>query len=169
MIQNRINLNKLYYFYVVATEGSVKVASQLLNLTQPTISGQIRQLEEEIGFDLFVRKHRKLEISQRGRRVLKIAEEIFKLANDLSDKTLLSGSQERLAVNIGAVQSLSNTFINNFSTKIWRDETIQVNITQGRLDALRKMLDTNKIDILLADSPVALSKNIKAFLWVMFR
>ncbi len=45
---DRINLNKLYYFYVVAKEGSVKAASTKLHLTQPTISAQVKQLEEDL-------------------------------------------------------------------------------------------------------------------------
>ena len=45
---NKINLNKLYYFYIVAKEGSVKSASEKLHLTQPTISSQIKELEEDL-------------------------------------------------------------------------------------------------------------------------
>lgn len=162
MNNSRINLNKLYYFYVVAREGSVKSASQLLNLTQPTISGQIRDLEEDLGFDLFLRKHRKLEVSTAGQKVLKIAHKIFRLAEDLEDKNRLSQKKERLTIRIGAIQSLSNSFINDFSTKIWRDETIRVDVAQGRLKGLVKMLDTNKIDILLTDGPISLSKKYQS-------
>lgn len=162
MKYQRINLNKLYYFYVVAQEGSVKAASKLLNLTQPTISGQIRELEENLGFDLFIRKHRKLELSKAGNEVLKTAHEIFRLAEDLGDKAQLSQKSERLVIRIGAIQSLSNSFINDFSTKIWRDETIQVNVAQGRLDDLVKMLDSGQIDILLTDSPISLSKKYQS-------
>ncbi len=162
MNNDRINLNKLYYFYVVAQEGSVKVASQLLHLTQPTISGQIRQLEEDLGIELFKRKHRKLELTAQGREVLKTAQEIFKLADDLMDHTQLKKKSERLAIRIGAIQSLSNSFINDFSTKIWRDETIQVHITQGRLQDLQRNLDSGDIDILLTDNPLSVSKKYQS-------
>ncbi len=154
----RINLNKLYYFYVVAKEGSVKAASQLLNLTQPTISGQVRELEDDMGFELFTRKHRKLELNANGKRVLKKAEEIFLLADSLADSTRLSNKKERLEIKIGAIQSLSNSFINNFSTRLWRDESVRIHIVQGHLSDLIKQLNHSEIDILLSDGPLPSSK-----------
>ncbi len=154
----RINLNKLYYFYVVAKEGSVKAASQLLNLTQPTISGQVRELEEDIGFELFNRKHRKLELNANGKKVLKKADEIFRLADSLADATALKSKKDRAKIRIGAIQSLSNSFINDISTRLWRDESVQIEIFQGRLPDLLKMLNHSDIDILLSDGPVPSSK-----------
>ena len=54
----RLNYNHLYYFYVIAHECSIKSACSKLNLTQPTISDQLKNLEEDLGQDLFYRQHR---------------------------------------------------------------------------------------------------------------
>jgi LysR family transcriptional activator of nhaA len=161
MDNQRINLNKLYYFYVVAKEGSIKRASERLHLTQPTISGQIRQLEEELGFDVFNRKHRKLEVNPKGQRVLDQAEEIFKLADQLKDQALSAGRNQRESVKIGAMQSLSSSFINDFSSRIWRDKSIRFEIEQAPRGILVERLNQSKIDLLLSDGPLFTSKKFR--------
>jgi len=72
-----LNYNHLYYFYVVATEGSITKASARLNLTSQTISGQITGFEAQIGINLFERKGKKLSLSEMGVLIYSYAEEIF--------------------------------------------------------------------------------------------
>jgi LysR family transcriptional activator of nhaA len=159
---DRINFNKLYYFYVVAKEGSVKSASKKLHLTQPTISSQIRQLEEELGFEVFIRKHRKLELNRNGRFVLKKAEKLFNLADELVSSLPARGQAERIKIRIGAIQSLSNSFIYDFSLKLWREESIMISISQGSMTDLIRKMDRNELDIILSDGPYAKSKKYKS-------
>tara|TARA_Y100000590_G_C15728779_1_gene1016242 strand:- start:699 stop:1583 length:885 start_codon:yes stop_codon:yes gene_type:complete len=159
---NRINFNKLYYFYVVAKEGSVKSASKKLHLTQPTISAQIKQLEEELGFDVFIRKHRKLELNRNGRFVLKRAEKLFNLADELVGSLPLRGKAERTKIRIGAIQSLSNSFIYDFSLRLWSDESIMISISQGSISDLIKKMDKNELDLILSDGPYSKSKKYKS-------
>ncbi len=52
-----LNYHHLLYFWTVAREGSIVRASEKLRLAQPTISGQIRKLEEALGVDLFERQN----------------------------------------------------------------------------------------------------------------
>ncbi|MEZ4873285.1 MAG: LysR family transcriptional regulator [Bdellovibrionales bacterium] len=157
----RINLNKLYYFFVVATEGSIKKASEKLHLTQPTISGQIKQLEEEMGVTVFKRSHRKIELNVKGRQLFKRCEKLFAMADEIQNSLQGLGRPERMSINIGAVQSMSNSFIFNFSMNLWKNEMIKISISQGRQDELFKQLDLGKIDILLTDAPPAGSKRYK--------
>lgn len=157
-----INLNKLYYFYVVANEGSVKAASALLNLTQPTISGQIRQLEEDLGFELFVREHRRLTLNRNGKFVLKKAKQIFSTVDDLQESLPRRGFAPRNKFTIGAIQSLSNSFLHDFSLKLWRDESVELSITQGNIRDLTQRLDKNEIDILLSDGPLTKGKRYRS-------
>ena len=59
-------LQGLYYFYIAAKEGSFKAAAKHLFVTPAAISQQIRQLEEFLGTDLFVRQHRKILLTAEG-------------------------------------------------------------------------------------------------------
>lgn len=159
---NRINFNKLYYFYVVAKEGSVKSASQKLHLTQPTISAQIRQLEEDLGFDVFIRKHRKLELNRNGKHILKKAEKLFTIADELITELPKNNLSDRIKLKIGAIQSLSNSFIYDFSLRLWSDETVMISVTQGSLTDLIKKMNNNELDIILSDGPYSRSKKFKS-------
>lgn len=158
----RLNFNKLYYFYVVAKEGSIKAASKKLHLTQPTISGQIRQLEDEIGFEVFVRKHRKLELNDNGSFLLKKAEKIFVMADEMVSSLPKRGDAPRVNIKIGAIQSLSNSFIYNFSLKAWKDKTLRVTFIQNSLKNLIEEMDKGNIHLILSDSPYERSKKYKS-------
>lgn len=149
----RINYNQLFYFYVVATEGSVKAACKKLHLTQPTISGQLKTLEEDLGFQLFDRKHRRLELNEQGKEVLKRAEKIFILGEELLVNLPGESNSYRQEVRIGAMSSLPNSFLHDFTMSIWKDSTISAHITHASLSELIKSLDNGQLDLILANSP----------------
>jgi LysR family transcriptional activator of nhaA len=65
-----LNYHHLNYFRVIAQEGSIARAAQKLRLGQPTLSAQLKQLEEHIGIKLFERKHKKLILTESGRIAL---------------------------------------------------------------------------------------------------
>src|SRR5260221_6544523 len=78
-----LNYHHLLYFWAVARYGSVVRASQELRLAQPTISGQVRRLEDVIGEKLFERVGRRLVLTSVRPTVLRYAAEIFALGQDL--------------------------------------------------------------------------------------
>ena len=80
-----LNYHHLLYFYTVAREGSVKRAGEVLQLAQPTLSGQIRKLEESLGETLFEREGRGLKLTESGHLVYRYADEIFTTGRELQD------------------------------------------------------------------------------------
>ena len=62
-----LNYHHLLYFYTVAREGSVTKAAKVLRLAQPTLSAQIRRLEDSLGEKLFTRQNRGLVLTELGR------------------------------------------------------------------------------------------------------
>jgi LysR family transcriptional regulator, transcriptional activator of nhaA len=80
-----LNYHHLLYFWMVARTGSITRASQELRLSQPTISAQLRSLEESLGEKLFTRQGRKLVLTEAGQVVWRYAEEIFTLGNELTE------------------------------------------------------------------------------------
>lgn len=159
---NRLNYNQLYYFYVVATEGSVKAASQKLHLTQPTISGQLRTLEEDIGFDLFVRKHRKLELNEKGKQVLKRAEKIFLMGEELVNSLQRDPMRLRNDLRIGVAQTLTNTFLHDFTMDLWKDPNVKLRVVHGDYRFLIQKMNEDEVDLILSDAPIqASSKRFK--------
>src|SRR5918996_3883065 len=80
-----LNYHHLLYFWVVAREGSIAAATKKLNLTQPTISAQLRLLEESLGEKLFVKSGRTLALTEAGTIALRYADEIFALGREMRD------------------------------------------------------------------------------------
>lgn len=149
----RLNYNQLYYFYVVASEGSIKAACEKLHLTQPTISGQLKTLEEDLGFPLFDRKHRKLELNENGRHIYKKAEKIFVLGDELLSNMPDDSGLQRQAVTIGFTPSLPNSFLHDFLESGWQDPSHSLHVTNGTIDYLVEMLNDGEIDLILSDTP----------------
>ncbi|MCB0391588.1 MAG: LysR family transcriptional regulator [Bdellovibrionales bacterium] len=147
----RLNYNQLYYFYVVANEGSIKSACEKLHLTQPTISCQLKMLEENFGYQLFDRKYRKLEINKKGKEVLKKAEKIFLMGDELMNKLPEEHTNYQQELRIGIVNSLPTSFVNDFTVDIWSKNNVSCHILHGKLADLIQDLDGDSLDLVLSD------------------
>lgn len=86
-----INLPQLKSFHYVATEGSFTKASRFMNVTQPTVSAQVRLLEETYGVRLFERKGRNVHLTHLGEELHLITSRLFGLQHDAED--LLEGAR----------------------------------------------------------------------------
>ncbi len=97
-----LNYHHLLYFWMVAREGSIAQASKRLLLAQPTITGQIRALENALGEKLFTRSGRNLVLTEVGRLVYRYANEIFSLGRELTNvlKGRPAGRPVRLVVGV---------------------------------------------------------------------
>jgi LysR family transcriptional activator of nhaA len=80
---DQLNFHHLRYFWVVAREGSISRACARLHVSQPTISGQLRALEQSLGGPLFVRRGRHLQPTPLGEQVARHADGIFALGREL--------------------------------------------------------------------------------------
>lgn len=76
-----MELRVLEYFLAVAREQSISGAAEYLHLTQPTLSRQLKELEEELGKQLMIRGNRKITLTQEGMLLRKRAEEILELVD----------------------------------------------------------------------------------------
>ena len=74
-----MELRVLQYFLAVAREENISAAAQSLHLTQPTLSRQLKELEEELGKQLMIRGNRKITLTEEGMLLRKRAEEILEL------------------------------------------------------------------------------------------
>ena len=75
-----MDLRTLRYFLAVAREGTISAAAQSLHVTQPTLSRQMMELEDELGAPLFARGRRRIALTEEGRFLEQRAEEMVALA-----------------------------------------------------------------------------------------
>ncbi len=108
----RLNYHHLYYFWTVARTGHLTRAAESLHISQSALSGQIRKLEESLGYDLFVREGgRRLRLSEAGRVAFTYAEEIFRQGGEELEALFRTGRQaNRETLKVGAVATSPETF-----------------------------------------------------------
>lgn len=97
-----MELRVLEYFLAVARKESISKAAESLHLSQPTLSRQIRDLEEELGKQLLIRGNRRVTLTDEGRLLQKRAEEIVSLVNKTEKELSLSDEIIAGDVYIGA-------------------------------------------------------------------
>lgn len=97
-----LNYHHLFYFHTVVREGGVAAAARKLRISHPTVSTQLRLLEEALGEPLFERTGRTLVLTDTGRYVESYAQEIFSLGKELLDgvRTRPTARAPRLAIGI---------------------------------------------------------------------
>ncbi|HVJ16530.1 MAG TPA: transcriptional activator NhaR [Polyangiaceae bacterium] len=159
-----LNYHHLYYFWVAAQERSVTRAARRLRLAQPTVSEQIRKLEEALGAKLFERTGRELALTDAGRVTQEYADEIFSLGQQLLD--VLGGKQEprRTRLVVGVTDSLPKLVVYHLLEPALRAaDGIEIICREGRFERLVAELAVHTLDLVLADAPLPTNFGVKAF------
>lgn len=156
----RINLNHLYYFYVVAKEGSVKAASEILHVTQPTISDQLKLLEEYFEIKLFERRSRGLFLNTQGKIALEYAEKIFGLAGELTRTIKYQNGKPKKTVDIGITSHMSQYFLYDKILPLLKKKEVVVNLKESERRHLIADLEASEIDVVFTYSKENLPSTI---------
>lgn len=160
---SRLNFNHLFYVYIVAREGSVKSASEKLYVSQPTISDQIRLLEEYFNCQLFERKNRGLHLTKEGQLAVKYAEEIFSLANEVTSRLRNKMEIPKRSVDIGITRLMSSYFLYDSITPLFDQQEVSVNIRENERHLLLADLEEGEIDVVFTDNKSSISPKLSAY------
>lgn len=140
----------LQYFLAVTREGNISAAAQSLHLSQPSLSRQLKELEEELGVTLFLRGRRRIELTEEGLILRKRASEMMQLMelteSEISEvKNDISGS-----LSIGAGESRSMRRVTAVFKHL-KDEypNIRLNVVSGDTEDLQDRLDRGLLDFAL--------------------
>ena len=159
-----LNFKHLRYFWVVAKAGGVTRASERLNLTPQTISGQISLFEALLGYKLFARVGRRLELTDSGRTVLSYADEIFTLGEEL-EGVLRSPKQGRpLQFRVGVADAVPKVVaFQLLQPALLLSEPLRIVCREEKLAGLLAELAVHRLDMVIADSPMLSALHVKAF------
>lgn len=163
-----LNYHHLLYFWIVAREGSVTRASEQLYLSQPTISAQIRALENALGEKLFAKSGRNLVLTEIGRVVFRYAEEIFSLGRELTD-TLKGRSSTRsrnrpVRFLVGIADVLPKLVAYRVLEPALRlTEQVYIICKEGKTERLLAELAVHELDLVLTDAPMNPNIKVKAY------
>ena len=106
-----MNDRQLRYALSVWREQSFSRAAEKLNVSQPSISDQVRALEDEIGFQIFKRTGRGVEPTHKGQRFLMEANEAIERLNDLSESARELRGGAPISIKIGFASALARQIV----------------------------------------------------------
>lgn len=159
-----LNYHHLLYFWTVAKEGGVTRASEQLRLAQPTISAQLRALEDALGEPLFVRSGRRLELTDTGRMAYRYADEIFSLGREFLDAVRDRPTGRPLRFSVGVVDVMSKLLaFRLLRPALALGQPVQLSCREDRPDRLLAELAMHSLDLVLSDAPTPPGSSVRAF------
>ena len=160
----RLNYRHLEYFWHVVREGGVTAASDVLHVSQPSISAQLRKLEDALGYELFHRDGRSLTLTHEGKVVFGYADEIFRIGRELT-RTVegrMTGRPMRLVVGVSSTVPNLVTF-HLLAPAFEMDDPVRVVVREGPSERLLAELAAHELDLIISDRPVPGDSRVQAF------
>lgn len=154
-----MDIRVLEYFLAVAREESITKAAKVLSMTQPPLSRQLKELEDELGKQLFIRGNKKVTLTEEGILLRKRAEELIELMEKTKEE--IRSSEERIhgTVLIGAGESDAVSFLARTARRLQMSHPdISYHLYSGDATSITEKLDHGLIDFGLLVEPVDISK-----------
>jgi LysR family transcriptional activator of nhaA len=149
-----LNYHHLKYFWHVAKIGNLTKAAQILYVSQSALSTQIKQLEESIGKQLFIRQSRKLILTDVGSITFSYAESIFNKGDEL-EALLKKGIQtEHQNIKIGMLSTMSRNFVEGFLSPLMNNPKVKLVIAARGQTNLLNQLSNHEFDVILTNIEV---------------
>lgn len=154
-----MEIRVLRYFLTVVREESITKAAEVLHITQPTLSRQLSQMEEEVGVRLFDRGARRIRLTNEGILLRRRAEEILQLV-DKTEKELIEQDEQvegKISIGCGEMASVRvlAELIRAFREKYSR---VSFDIFTATADLVKEQMDKGLLDIGLLLEPVDMEK-----------
>jgi LysR family transcriptional activator of nhaA len=159
-----LNFKHLRYFWVVAANGTIARAAEILHVTPQTISGQLRELEEQIDAKLFQKSGRNLVLTDTGRLVFSYADEMFRLGDELQDVIEGRSPGAALTLTVGVAMVVPKLLAYRVLEPVLNmPESVRLVCLEASLADLLADLSVHKIDLVLADAPMSPTLNVRAY------
>lgn len=159
-----LNYHHLFYFWTIAREGTVRGASEVLRVSQPALSTQIRQLENALGEKLFEKEGRGLRLTPAGRLAFRYADEIFTLGLEFQNELRGRPTGRPLRLVVGISDVLPKLMVHRLlRPALELAEPLRLSCREGRLPELLEGLRSHDIDLVLSDIPCTPQPGFRAY------
>ena len=164
MAADWLNYHHLLYFWTMAKEGSVTAACRKLHVAQPTVSTQLRQLEQRVGEKLYERSGRGIALTEVGQVVFRYADEIFSIGEELVDTLQRRSVGRSRKLHVGVPDVLPKLIAYRLLAPVLSmDQGIRLVCREEPLEQLLAKLTLHELDVVLSDSPASGLARIRAF------
>lgn len=160
---DRLNFNHLYYFYIVTKEGSIKDAAEKLHVSQPTISDQIRLLEEYFDCKLFDRRNRGLHLTAEGILAERYCERIFDLSNEVTTRLRNKLELPKKTLDIGITQFMSQYFLYDSVMPLFEQDEVSIRFQENQRHLLLADLEEGNLDIVFTDNKDGIGPSMASY------
>ena len=154
----------LAYFMQLADSMNYTQAAQLLGITQPALTQQIKKLEQSVGAPLFFSVGKKLHLSDAGATMLTAAQEIYEVMNNATDEIQRTTSANSGEISIGFLSSIEDAVFTDFIAQYYEkhpDITVTFRLMTRR--EIWESLENNRIDLAVMYLPDDSIKNWKPY------
>jgi LysR family transcriptional regulator, transcriptional activator of nhaA len=159
-----LNYHHLFYFWTVAREGGVSRAADKLRLSQPTISAQLKMLEDALGEQLFDRQGRRLVLTDTGRVVHRYADEIFAIGREMMETLRGRPAGRALRLTVGVANAVPKLIVHRLlAPAMSGSEHLHLICLEDNTDRLIAQLATHELDIVISDRPAPPHSRVRVF------
>jgi DNA-binding transcriptional LysR family regulator len=143
-----LNLTQLRAFYFAATCGSISRAAEELFISQPAVSMHIRALEDHYGIKLFIRKKKRLELTESGKKLYEVAEKVFQSVREAEEMLLQESDLVTYVLRIGSTKTLVRYFLGEYIARFRETfPKIQIQIDEGSSEKMVRSVLENRNDL----------------------
>ncbi len=152
---------RLQVFHAVANTMSFTKAAEILHMTQPAVTFQVKQLEEHFNTRLFDRTHNKIHLTEAGKLVFRYAGEIIELYENMEEEVKELTGEISGALVIGASTTIAEYLLPKLLGAFRREYSeIDLRVHVGNTESVVAMVEHNVIDLGLVEAPVS-NKNLE--------
>ena len=158
-----MDIKAMQYFLAVIREGTISAAAESLHVAQPSLSRQMKELEEELDATLFVRGNRKITLTEEGMVLRKRAEEMIRLMQMTEEEISQVKNNVSGNIRIGAGESIVFHYLSRTAAALAKDyPNIRFHVTSGDTRDLMDELDNGLIDfaVIFTETDHALYQSI---------
>ncbi|MCH4172491.1 MAG: LysR family transcriptional regulator [Lactobacillus sp.] len=162
--ENIFSSKTLTYFLQLAETMNYTQAAQILGITQPALTQQIKKLEKSVGAPLFFSIGKRLQISDAGKTMLQATKQIYEVLNTATDEIQQSTNANSGKINIGFLSSMESSVFENFIINyIEANPNIEISFRLLTRKEIWDALENNRIDLGVMYLPDESIKNWKAY------
>lgn len=159
-----LNFRHLYYFWVVAKEGSITRAAERLDVAIQTISAQLGLLEQAVGKSLLAPQGRRLVLTEAGRVALAYADQIFLLGEQMQEVLAETDIGQTMRLTVGLSDSMPKMIASRLLEAALRmPQKVRLVCHEGNFESLLGDLSVHKLDVVLTDRPVPSGTTLRVF------
>ncbi|MEN3294740.1 MAG: LysR family transcriptional regulator, transcriptional activator of nhaA, partial [Burkholderiales bacterium] len=152
MKSNTLNYRHLYYFWIVAKEGSITRAAERLDVAVQTISAQLSLLEQAMGKALLAPQGRRLVLTEAGRVALAYADQIFLLGEQMQEVLSEADIGHTMRLTVGLSDSLPKLIASRLlEAALHLPERVKLVCHEDDFESLLGDLSVHKLDVVLTD------------------